>query len=103
MPDVRFLRHMETENGTGGIEAMTDTAWVRPRDEYGRAWYAPNETPPATEHFAHWKGRLTHPSATHTPLHANHARMCKGGWIASGDWWLHCGICRPKAGAGLSQ
>lgn len=25
---------------------------------------------------------------------------CHGGWIPSGDWWLHCSICRPDPAAG---
>lgn len=73
------------------------SGWTRPRDEYGRAFYAPNETPPATEKFAHWQGRLTHPSAIHTPTEHAHDFICSGGWIPSGEWWLHCGRCRKAA------
>lgn len=81
--------------------------WVRPRDEHGRAYFAPNETPPADEQFAHWQGRLTHPSArcnggACAEAHANperHPFRCYGGWIPSGEWWLHCSICRPEIGA----
>lgn len=76
----------------------------RPRDEHGRAIYRDNETPPADEAFAKWRGRLTHPTAVcnhgdarrahnnspHQPFH------CYGGWLPSGDWWLHCPICRPE-------
>lgn len=69
----------------------TDTG--RRRDEYGRAFYADREVPPATERFAHWRGRLTHPDAVTTP-HRDHDRICVGGWIPSGEWWLHCGRCR---------
>lgn len=68
--------------------------WVRPRDEYGRAWYAPNETPPASEHFAHWRGRLTSPGAVTTNQRL-HEAACVGGWVPSGEWWFHCGVCRP--------
>jgi hypothetical protein len=69
----------------------------RRRDEHGRAYYAGNEIPPATEHFAHWRGRLTHPDAVHTPPDERRHRLtCVGGWILSDRWWLHCGICRPE-------
>lgn len=72
----------------------------RERDQYGRATYAYNEIPPATEHYAFWRKRLTSgydagdPGATHTPSR-NHELLCVGGWIPSGEWWLHCGVCRP--------
>lgn len=66
------------------------SGWVRPRDEYGRAWFAPNEVP--DEGLAHWKGLLTHPTAVHIP--PDH-RVCDHGWIESGEWWLHCGTCNP--------
>ena len=83
------------------------SATERRRDEYGRAFYALNEVPPATEHFAHWRGRLTHPSAWTTvaasPRYFGHTethdRLCVGGWIPSGEWWLHCGACRPEVKA----
>lgn len=67
----------------------------RPLDEYGRAFYAPNEVPPATEGFAHWRGRLTHPSASTGKSYSTHKKVCVEGWIPSGEWWLHCGVCRP--------
>jgi len=81
------------------------TGGVRPRDEHGRAYFAPNEVPPADEPFAHWQGRLTHPSAfcnkaDARQAHANQGAAgfrCIGGWIPSGDWWLHCPICRTAA------
>jgi hypothetical protein len=69
---------------------------TRRRDEDGRAFYAFHEVPPADERFAHWRGRLTHPSAVHTPSKDWHHRACVGGWIASGEWYLHCGICRNE-------
>lgn len=71
----------------------------RRRDKFGRAFYDDNEVPPATEPFAHWRGLVTHPDAVHTPPHMIHARACEAGWIRSGDWWLHCGHCRPKVPA----
>ena len=74
--------------------------WTRPRDEYGRAYYAPNEVPPEAEQFAHWRGLRTHPRAVTTPLPDRHDRMCMGGWVASGEWWLHCGRCRSPVGEG---
>lgn len=71
----------------------------RPRDEYGRAHFAPNETPPQTEQYAHWRGKLTHPTAVTTTLNPDdHIRICRGGWIESGEWWLHCGRCRAERG-----
>lgn len=69
----------------------------RERDEYDRAFFGPNEVPPADEAFAHWRGRLTHPEAVTTPSADRHDRLCVGGWIPSGKWWLHCGRCRPSA------
>lgn len=72
--------------------------WTRPRDEYGRAYYAQNEVPPADEAFAHWLGKLTHPSAVVTNL--GHRHKCIGGWVESGEWWLHCGVCRPARNDG---
>lgn len=71
----------------------------RDRDEYGRAVFAHSEIPPATEHFAHWRGKLTSGyepgrGSTVTPRQDEHARLCVGGWIPSGEWWLHCGVCR---------
>jgi hypothetical protein len=83
---------------------MAET-WVRPRDEHGRAWFAPNEVPPAEERFAHWQGRLTHPSAFCNRGDARKAHeasaplslRCVGGWIPSGNWWLHCPVCREES------
>jgi hypothetical protein len=69
-------------------------AWTRPRDQYGRAYFANNEVPPADEAFAHWRNMLTHPDAVHTPQAKDHDRLCVGGWIPSGEWWHHCGRCR---------
>ncbi len=69
----------------------------RRRDKFGRAFYDDNEVPPATEPFAHWRGLVTHPDAVHTPPTILHDTQCSGGWVRSGDWWLHCGRCRPAA------
>lgn len=68
----------------------------RERDEYGRVTFAVNEVPPADEGLAHWRGKLTHPDAVHTPMAKDHDRLCVHGRIPSGDWWLHCGSCRPE-------
>lgn len=67
----------------------------RPRDEHGRPIYRSSETPPANEPFALWHGRVTHPDAVATLQPDKHRTACMGGWIESGDWWLHCGVCRP--------
>lgn len=80
----------------------------RRRDEYGRAFYADHEVPPSDERFAHWRGRLTHPEAICNQVDAKHAHAnhqdvgfrCIGGWIPSGDWWLHCPICRTEVPRG---
>lgn len=75
----------------------------RRRDEHGRAFYADREIPPADEHFAHWQDRLTRPDAFCNKGDARRAHdsplsmlRCVGGWIPSGNWWLHCPICRPE-------
>lgn len=75
----------------------------RRRDEYNRAFFADREVPPADEAFAHWRGRLTHPGAFCNRGDARRAHekpggglCCVGGWIPSGNWWLHCPVCRPQ-------
>jgi len=78
------------------------TVTERPTDEFGRAVYDSWECPPADAHYALWRGALTHPSAVHTPPTYginpaySHDALCRGGWIGSGEWWLHCGRCRPE-------
>ncbi|WP_280245712.1 hypothetical protein [Nocardia abscessus] len=74
----------------------TTRADGRTCDQYGRPIYAAHEIPPEAEAFAVWRGRLTHSGAVTSPAAGTeHQRMCVGGWIASGEWWLHCGHCRP--------
>lgn len=79
-----------------------NAAVERKRDEYGRAFYGDREIPPATERYARWRGKLTSgyepsPGSGTTLPEAEHARLCVGGWIPSGEWWLHCLRCRPVA------
>lgn len=90
---------------------MADPIKAYPIDEYDRTLYPDNVIPPADAGFAQWRGRTCapdpgNPGRTVTPLPDGHHRVrethryaCVGGWIASGDWWLHCGRCRPSARA----
>lgn len=76
---------------------MTDD---RPRDEYDRAIYADHEVPPIDVGWAVWRGNVTMPDPPNpgntTTMHRDGAGRdtCVGGWVRSGDWWLHCGFCR---------
>jgi hypothetical protein len=67
----------------------------RRTDEYDRPIFGDGEVPPPDTRLGLWRGRITHPGAVTTPAPAEHARICVSGWIASGEWWLHCGRCRP--------
>lgn len=75
-------------------------AIVRPTDEYDRPLYLDHETPPPLAAFAIWRGNVCapdpgNPGRTVTPVHSRRDLKCIGGWVRSGDWWLHCGDCRP--------
>lgn len=74
------------------------SATKRAVDQYNRPIYTDNEIPPADQGFAVWRGRITHPDAVATLLMKEHRVACVGGWIESGNWWLHCGVCRPEGG-----
>jgi hypothetical protein len=65
----------------------------RPVDAYGRLSYRDSEIPPQDARYAYWRGRLTHPDAVATTS----PHKCIGGWVASGEWWLHCGHCQTPA------
>lgn len=74
----------------------------RERDEYGRASYGNNEIPPTTERFAFWRGKMTSGyepgrGSSVSVSETDHPRLCVGGWIESGEWWLHCSRCRARA------
>lgn len=66
-------------------------------NKYGQEYvhYSDREIPPKTAGFAHWQGLICHPDAAHTP-YLDHDTKCYHGWIRSGEWWLHCGTCRPE-------
>lgn len=70
-----------------------------PVDEYRRALIPSDHVPPADIGWAVWRGRVTKPdppdASNSTTMHDE--RQCVGGWVPSGDWWLHCGRCRPYA------
>lgn len=85
---------------SGAVTHIGTTGHVdpaRPRDRWGRPRYQRDEIPPAGGGFARWRGRITHPTAVTTPPEHDHARVCVGGWVASGQWWLTCGRCRPSS------
>ena len=73
------------------------------KDKYGREIYGHTEIPPMDAPFAQWRGRTcaplpVTPGNTITPNGGNDSRYwhnnCIGGWFPSGEWWLHCGLCR---------
>lgn len=73
----------------------------RKRDEYDRPLYADHEIPPISDEIAVWRGNVTAygaPAASNTTtmhLDSIGRDTCVSGWVRSGDWWLHCGYCRP--------
>lgn len=74
---------------------------VRPVDKYDRPIYADHETPPIDERIAVWRGRVVaygRPYGGNSISGAHDPRFrqkCENGWVASGDWWLHCTVCHP--------
>ncbi len=62
-----------------------------------RAIYAYNEVPPVDVGLAVWRGKVTTdgPPCPANSVGGHPNGPCLAGWIESGDWWLHCGECRP--------
>lgn len=71
------------------------------RDEHNRViWPNSKALPVDAEAFTIWHGRIVHPDRIVIDSQLEHDRHCRGkygGWMPSGDWWFHCGICRPEA------
>lgn len=75
---------------------------MRTEDEYGRPIYLQSEIPTYPQpKLAYWRGRVVEsgkskPGNVITGCHNKipYAK-CENGWVASGEWWLHCGTCRP--------
>jgi hypothetical protein len=68
----------------------------RRRDKYGRRVYEWNETPPASVGLVVWRNKVTTdwPPTPSNSIGAHWHSPCQGGWMESGDWWLHCWVCR---------
>jgi hypothetical protein len=70
----------------------------RPRDQHGRPIYHWDECPPAHAGLAVWRNHVTAelPTSKGGYVGGHPGGPCQGGWVESGDWWLHCAECRPQ-------
>lgn len=70
----------------------------RARDKHGRPVYHWDECPPADAGLAVWRNKVTSelPLTKGEYVGGHPGGPCLGGWIESGDWWLHCAECRPQ-------